>query len=182
MGLLSTDEKAAIATLRPTYRQAFAISVPRASGSSTFDAGTIHDDMNGPYCVIDANSRDVEGYNQSLAVAGNLTSGMYRFAVGNSDGMFYPATAGNWFYNSTGSYQATPSECQFLHNVYVKMGSSWSLLNMVAYSGKIQSVEYDDNKMEAVIEVRSYAAEALEYVYTEDDGTDEDTGMNVTWP
>ena len=53
---------------------------------------------------------------------------------------------------------------------------------MLAWEGEIQSVEYDDNKKTATIEAKGYAVTALEYVYTKDDGIDEDTGMNVTWP
>ena len=179
MGLLSADEVTAIATKKPVYRQAWAILVPRASGSTTLDAGTIHDDLNGPECVVEPNTRDVEGYNQSMAVAGNLTSGMYRFTVKNPDGMFYPSTVNNWFYNSTGTYQASPAECQLLHNMYVKTGTTWSLLGMVAYGGKIQSVEYDDNKKTAVIEVVAEVVRLLSSQWKDSDGAEYESGIDV---
>ncbi|RKZ11817.1 hypothetical protein DRQ53_15560 [bacterium] len=183
MGLLTAPQIAAIGNA-PVYRQVWIIHVPRSSGSSTTDNVTIHDDDGGPDTVLDPNQYDVEGYNQSLAVPGNLTSGMYRFTVRNSDGKFNASvgSAGQYFYNTTGTYAAMPSECKLSHYSYVRVAGSWSELTMSAHESVIQSVEYDDNKKTAVIEVKAASALALEYVFTEDDGTEEDTGMNVTWP
>lgn len=182
MGLLTADQKTAIDT-KSVYRQVWIIHVPRASGSSTTDDVKIHDDDGGPLSVIDAHQYDVEGHNQSLANAGGLTTGMYRFDVKNADGLFNASVggAGQYFYNTTGSYAAMPPECKLSHYVYIRVAGAWNELTMLAFEGVIQSVEYDDNKKTAVIEAKSEIAIVLEYVFTEDDGVEEDTGMNVTW-
>ena len=178
MGLLSANEKTAIQG-EPVYRHIWKILVPQAAGSGTVQSNTIHDDVDGPICVTDPGEYAVEGVNQSLGVPGNMTSGMYRFEVANGDGLFYTATSGNWFYNTTGSYQADPIECDLQHIIYVKIADgSWSLLEMLSYEGKIQDIEYNDNTRTAVIEAKAIAAVAMDYEWVNDDGIETETSMN----
>lgn len=175
MSILSPAEKIAITAGLPT-RQTWSIYVPRSSGSSTFDAVTIHDDDGGPRCVQKAGRYVVEGFNVSMQRPGRLSTGLYRFVVDNSDSAFSPEAATNHWYNSTGSYQAYPVECHVEHKLYVLAAGSWSTL--VSYRGIVQDVQYDEHKREATIEARALAAVGLERKFTVDDAVEEDTGVN----
>ncbi|RLA55169.1 MAG: hypothetical protein DRR04_14990 [Gammaproteobacteria bacterium] len=182
MGLLNGAETAAIDDAA-IYRQVWTIEVPRVAGGSTFDGVTIHDDLTGQNCVIDPGHIDVEGYNVSWQVPGNMTSGMYRIEVDNSSGLFLPTMVGDshdsHFMNSDNGYRAHVDQCFLSHTTYVKTGTSWSELGMVYYYGHIESVEYDANKKTAVIEAISVAARFLKGEWEEDDGGEYDTGETV---
>lgn len=191
MGLLSAAQITAI-TAGARVRQVFKIYTPRASGSSTFDAVTIHDDdpSNPTRRCLKAGRREVTGYNISLAVPGKLEAGTYAPEFDNSDAYFCPEYATNVFYNSTGSYQADPQECDLEHKVYVWDAATpgWSELTMVAYRGRIEDVQYEQAGASglagasAVIVCKSLAAlsSVLDYCWTEDDGETIDTGTNIT--
>ena len=181
MGLLTAAQLTAIEGT-PLYRRGWRIHVPRAAGSATFDTVVIHDDDGPGSCVENAGSREVEATNQSLAEPGRLTRGLYRIAVSNEGGAFYTSSIGNHFYNTTGTYQADPVECRLQHQVYVLAAGAWDELDMVAYTGLIQGVEYDDNQNSVTIEAVALAAVALEYKWSESDGVLTETGMDVTWP
>jgi hypothetical protein len=177
---LTTAQKTAIAS-GPRYKQVWTVYVPQTVGSTTYDALTLDDSVNGVGGihgrVIDAGQRIVEGYNQSLAEPGRLSNGLYRIVCDNSDNLMY-----SYFWTSTTPYVATPVECDLKHQVYVWSAGAWSELTCVQYRGRIQSVEYDDDKETATVEAVALAMKVLEYVFTEDDGEEEDTGMDVTWP
>lgn len=180
MGLLSANEKAAIAGA-PVYRQVWVISVPRASGSATFDNVTIHDDALGPYCVKDSGKLDLSAYNVSMQDPGRMASGLFRFEVDNSDGKFNASVggAGQHFYNTTGTYAAMPSECKMSHYVYAKVAGAWDQLAMLSYGGMILSVEYDDNNQTAVIEAKCHVAVALDGAWEQGDGDETASSVDI---
>lgn len=193
MGLLTTAQSTAIAA-GARMRQVWKIHVPRASGSTTFDAVTIHDDDSTTRRVTDPGSREVFGYNISFREEGKLEAGSYDIVVDNAGAYFCPEMTGNVFYNSTGSYQATPTECDLEHEVYVwdaaASPAAWSELTMANYRGQILTVEYEDLADPdgaiadmATISTQSRAVQsALDYRWTVDDGDDDDTGFNITGP
>lgn len=194
MGLLTAAQITAIAA-GARIRQVWKIHVPRASGSATFDATTIHDDDDtNTKRVTDPGSREVFGYNISFREEGKLEAGSYDIVVDNAGAYFCPEKSGNVFYNSTGSYQAVVTECDLEHKVYVwdaaASPAAWSELTMVNYRGQIMTIEYEDLATpsavigeHATISTQSRAVrEALEYVWTDDDGDDDDTGFDITGP
>ena len=180
MGLLTSPQKTAIGDA-PVYRQRFHVHVPRSSGSSTTDDFEIHDDDGGPFLVLNAGKYDVEGYNQSLAHAGNLTSGLFRIEVSNKDGIFNASVGGvgQVFYNTTGSYAAMPSECSLSHETYVRISGSWVELTMVVFEGPIMTVEYDDNNGTAVIEAAAQVVVKLQRQWNTDDGAEYASGLDL---
>lgn len=174
-------------------RMVWTLQVPRESGGTTLDDVVIHDDdptENDVRSVIDAGEREVWAYNVSLAEPGKLEVGQYQFVVANPDGLFYTATTGNYFYNSTGSYQADPQECFVNHQLYVRVGGYWIEASNLAYIGKIESIKYHDTgradgvrPLSATIITRnSGISEILKYIFTEEDGDDVDTGINIYLP
>jgi len=177
MARLSADEIAAIAAGQPV-EQDWTVSVPQASGSSTFAAVRLHSDTGGPYRVTDAGQYTVEGYNVSMAEPGRLRSGMYRFTVDNGDGYLSSYSSTNVWYNTSGSYQADPIECRVAHRVRVRLLSgSWS--EILYYVGLVDDVQYDETNGTATIQCRSISTFVLDELWTVDDGTDVDTGLNV---
>jgi hypothetical protein len=166
----------AIEAGQPT-RQAWDIQTPASSGSGSFTATSIHDDDGGPFLVVDAGKYEVEGWNVSFASPGKMPTGLYRFTVDNGDSKFSPETTGNYWYDTGGTYQAMPIECRTAHSVKIKLlDGTWS--EILYYVGEVLDVQYDDVKKTATIEARAMAAGFLEYKFTADDGTEEDTGAN----
>lgn len=188
MGLLTAAQITAIAA-GARMRQVWKIHVPRASGSTTFDAVTIHDDDGTQRRVVDPGSREVFGYNISFKEEGKLEAGSYDIVVDNIGAYFCPELAGNVFYNATGSYQSTPTECDLEHEVYVwdAVAGAWSELTMVNYRGQIMLVEYEDLADpdsviadRATISTQSRSVQSvLDYQWTVADGDDDDTGFDI---
>jgi len=56
---------------------------------------------------------------------------------------------------------------------------SWARIYPITYRGKIVNVAYDNDQKTATIEAIGLAALALEYVWTEDDAIEQDTGGDV---
>ena len=128
MALLSAPEIAAIAAGAPV-RQFWRIYTPTASGNAPVTAVVVHDDADSTTrkYVVDPGRRKVSAYNVSMASPGSLAAGTYSITCANDDGMFYTATSGNFFYNSTGAtYQADPQECHLEHILYVWSAGAWS--------------------------------------------------------
>ena len=168
--------------------QKWQILAPQSAGSATFQTTTIHDDGTTTKCVTDAGSRKVTAFNVSLAEPGKLSIGRYSFVVDNTSGMAHPTTSGNWFYNSTGAYQAQPQECLVKHFVYVIDITTLNRteLTCVRYYGRIIDVEYDDGGRPgeavpgtATIVSESGLAQAMRYKWSLADGDDVDTGRNI---
>jgi len=173
MGLLTAAQKAAIAA-DPVYRQAWYIAVPLFGGSSNFGLNAIHDDDGGPYCVIDPGTRETSAYNVSTQEPGKLSSGLYRIVLDNSDGGFYPG--GEYFrrYNDDGDfiYQANNVECLLYHYVYVRVDGAWSSLSFLDYVGRINQVDYDDDRKTAILTATMPTAVDLETEQELDDYTE----------
>lgn len=177
MARLTADQRAAIVAGQPV-EQDWTVSTPRASGSSTFDDTTLHSDTGGPYRVIDAGQYTVEGYNVSMAEPGRLTSGLYRFTVDNGDGYLSPESTTNVWYNSSGTYQAMPVECKLTHRLRIKeLDGTWT--ELLSYIGQVQDVQFNEAQGTAVVECKSLTAVALEAIWTDEDGVEQDTGLNV---
>lgn len=176
MGRLSADTIAAIAA-GATTRQTFTIYAPASAGSATLASTLIHDDLAGPVRVIDAGQYEVEGYNVSMAEPGRLTSGLYSFAVDNSDNLFDIATGGNYWYNGTASYQADPVECFVQHVLKVLVDGTWT--DVLTYYGKVTDVDYDDSARTATISSIAIAATLLEQRWSESDAEEQDSGLDL---
>lgn len=178
MGRLSAGEIAAIAAGAPT-RQVWQIVVPTASGAGITggEVHTVHDDASGPHLVTSSGDYTVSGYNVSMASRGRMSSGMYIFRVDNADGLFYPATSSNYWYNSGDTYQAQPVECYVKHYLYVLVDGAWS--ELIEYIGRIRQIDYDDAENTATIEGYTEAVEFLSNPWTDEDGTEYTTGMEV---
>ncbi|HOX27476.1 MAG TPA: hypothetical protein PLL30_17185 [Candidatus Krumholzibacteria bacterium] len=193
MGLLAAAVRAAIEAGAP-YRHRWFVSVPYEAGVAPTVNNELHDDLaytdSGGVtrrCVIDPGKRIVEAYNKSLSVPGELSRGYYAIGCDNSDGRFYVTTAGNVWYSTSGDgYQANPVECHLNHWIYVLAApdapadpDSWARIYPITYRGKIVNVAYDNDQKTATIEAIGLAALALEYVWTEDDAIEQDTGGDV---
>lgn len=180
MGLLTADQAAAITAYAPRYRQTWIVWCPASSGGDLVANNTLHGDAPGsPDRVVDAGRRVVEGYNVSMREPGRLTSGHYAITVDNSDGVLYPTTTNNIWYNTAG-YQADPIECDLEHRVYVQLlDGTWDQLDMVRYRGRVMDVTYDEDRQLATIESLSLAALALQETWQESDGFDWDIGVDV---
>ena len=74
MALLTTGQRLALQD-HARIRQVWKIHVPRAAGSTTFDAVTIHDDDSSTNRVTDAGMRECFAYNVSLRDPGKLEVG-----------------------------------------------------------------------------------------------------------
>lgn len=182
MGLLTADQKTAMASERPLYALRVDIYVPASyGGTPTLGVNNlIHADRSGIYSVVDAGRVSVEGYNLSLAEPGRLTSGHYAITVDNSSGKFYPTTSGNWFYNSSASYQADPIACWLSRNFYIRLASgTWSELTMLQYIGKILTVTFDDDRQQATIETVGLTVDKLKRAWRETDGATYDTTKSM---
>jgi len=163
MGLLTAPQKAAIAD-DPVYRQVWYIAVPVASGSPNFVLTAIHDDDGGPYCVIDPGNREMSAYNVTMKEPGKLSSGLYRVVLDNSDGEFYPGGE-NWKYRDYDGnliYQANNVECRIYHYVYVRVDGAWSSLSFLGYVGRINQIDYDDDRKTATLTATMPTAVDLE--------------------
>lgn len=184
MGLLTGTQYDAIADGRPLYRQRWLIGVPDGAGGD-ITWTVVHDDLAGPHRVVDAGSRETMAYNLSLANPGRMPAGLYRFVVANGDGLFYPTTSANYWYESVADYQATPQECYVHHQVYVRVARTdnpavdWSLLEMCEYLGRVVEIEQDDVRQTMTITSVSAAVAFLNGTWSEADGHAIDTGMTV---
>lgn len=183
MALLTAAQKTAIANGNK-WRHKFYVVIKHEAGGDLEDAITIHDDISPTLQrVIEGGLGKyvISGYNVALADPGQLSSGLYTIECDNSDGYFYTATAANaWFYDGSPDYQNDPVECGLSHAVYVWDGSAWSEITPLYYSGRIIDCQFNDDKKTVTIQARAFAAEYLDYVWTEDDAIEEDTGMDVS--
>jgi len=178
MGLLTADQRLAIESGSVRYRQRWLIGRPASAGSDDFAWLMLHDDLTGPIRVTDPGERETEGYNQSLRNPGRMPTGLYRIAVANADGLMYTTTAGNvWL---RGAYQCDPLECRLAHVVYVRLADgTWSEMTMVSYIGRVVSVDYSDDRVDATITSRALVVDSLERQWLMTDGTLYDTGVDA---
>jgi len=191
MGLLTAGQLAAIEG-GARVRQVWKIITPDQADkdSATWTTYTIHDDAGSEKCVTDAGKRKVTGYNISMAVPGELRVGDYSITVSNPDGLFYVDQYPGYFWGTDGissSYYADPQECLLRHEVYVMVDGAWSEITAVRYIGRIVDITYDDGGNHdgaqpgtaTISSENNLVTELLRYEWTEDDGDDTDTTINL---
>lgn len=197
MGLLAGGTLTAILANRG-FRQRWSINVPQNANRLTFNA-VIFDDYdnieNDASSVIDAGSREVNAFNVSMQKPGKFGVGGYKFVVRNDDSLWSPNAATNLFQNSSTAYQATPQECEIIHQAYTlnpilesPRRGSWIEITEIKYVGRIVRIRSKDTanainepkgKQATVHTEQEAVATLLRRVFTEDDGDAVDTGVNI---
>jgi hypothetical protein len=92
--------------------------------------------------------------------------------------VLYKATAANiWHYDGAPSYQNDPVECHLSHTVYVLVAGA--CLKSRRWHRAVQDCRYNDNNKTVVTDV-ALPQPLSPLLDREDDGIEEDTGMNVS--
>lgn len=185
MGLLTTDQKTAIAAGAPIAHR-FELMMPVGSGlapADWADYGVFHDDTGAVAvspCVTDPGQIRVEAYNVSMREPGRFGIANYVFEIDNSTGRWSPYHASTWFHTEAfGTYDPDPLECWIKHQVFVKVGATWSEITGVAYTGRIIEIEYNATDATATITCEAVVSELLRQTWEESDSVDVDTTLDM---
>jgi hypothetical protein len=185
MALLLTQPQIDAINARARIRSVFQIGTPTSAVSTIISYRTIHTDFGADRRVTDPGEREWKAAGFSHQSKEPLETVTQDIEVSNADGLFYPSTAGNFFYNSVGAWQAPARSCYLFHALLVELAGAWSLLPCM-YVGKIVDVSYIDARRAdgtllpylAVIKTEAAgAADIIRKEWDETDGDDVATGL-----
>ena len=139
MGLLTTEQIASIRAGTMRVRQQWWFYYPSVQGGSPDVGFIIHDGLT-KNVVVDAGSRQVESYNNTLMEPGKLRIKNYEFTVQND---------GYYSYNRPGSIweqlgrMMDPVECGIKHQLFFQIpGEAEELFTGADFFGSIIGLEY----------------------------------------
>jgi len=181
MGLLTTEQKAAIKSGTVRVKQEWFFCQPPTKGDQPTSSQLIHDGLTVKR-VMDAGSREIEAYNQTVVLEGELRINNYQFTLNNYDGLFTLDRPGSIWDRGSG-WVTEPVECAIRHKVFLLVNGVWEELSFLQFFGAIIGVAYKSTgtskggtvNNEAIITCNNdVITKMMSRDWTHDDGTETD--------
>lgn len=145
MGNLTAGQLAAFAGGAPV-RQVWSIRAPILADHSVYQTTVIDEGIFAATSaaplrrVVKAGKRTHKVWNPHPMLTTRPEAVRYAIEVANGDGYFHRKSGSPW--NPFGIYDAAPSECYLVHQIYVQEPTGWTELSHMAFEGRILKVEY----------------------------------------
>lgn len=144
MSNLTAGQLAALTSGQPV-RGVWSIKTPVSADHSSYTTTVIDDGLfstGNIRRVIKAGQRTHKVWNPHPMEGSRPEAVRYTIEVGNGDGYFHRKSGSPW--NPFGLYDAAPSECFLIHQLYVwdRSAATWSPITHMDFIGRVMSVDY----------------------------------------